>query len=147
VVLLESQETVGVGPEQFGEFIFPYQDAIARRFGRVYYGCCEPVHTRWHILAKMAKPPPREHFALVQRGIHGRGAWPQLRLQPQANPAIVSTERFDEDLIRRDLRDTMLATRKHGCTVEIVMKDVHTLSGQPNRLTRWVELARQATEL
>ena len=32
-VLLESQETVGVGPEQFAEFIFPYQRDLAARFG------------------------------------------------------------------------------------------------------------------
>ena len=33
-----------------------------------------------------------------------------------------------------------------GCQVELVMKDVHTLSDEPTRLARWVELARQAVE-
>ena len=49
-VLSESQETVGVGPEMFAEFIFPYQKSLTERFGLSYYGCCEPVHNRWHIV-------------------------------------------------------------------------------------------------
>jgi len=52
-VLLESQETVGVGAAQFEEFIFPYQLDIAHRFGLCYYGCCEPVHSRIQVLKKL----------------------------------------------------------------------------------------------
>ena len=51
-VLSESQETVGVGPRLFEEFIFPYQLDLAKRFGLLYYGCCEPVHSRWDVLKK-----------------------------------------------------------------------------------------------
>lgn len=60
-VLSESQETVGVGPELFEEFIFPYQLALAREFGKCYYGCCEPVNNRWVELA-------REECARAGRG-------------------------------------------------------------------------------
>ncbi len=144
-VLLESQETVGVGPELFGQFIFPYQDALAKRFGKVYYGCCEPLHTRWHILKDMANlkriaisPWCDEPFmasALGNRYVYSR----------KPKPTLVSTECFDEDLIRADLRGTMLATKKYGCTVEIAMKDVHTLAGHSDRLTRWTKLAREVT--
>ena len=52
-VLLESQETVGVGPDQFAEFIFPYQRSLAEHFGKCYYGCCEPVHSRIHVLKEL----------------------------------------------------------------------------------------------
>jgi len=41
--LLESQETVGISPEMFGEFIWPYQKELAAEFGLLYYGCCEAV--------------------------------------------------------------------------------------------------------
>ncbi len=50
--LSESQETVGVGPELFAEFVFPYQKRLADRFGWLYYGCCEPVHSRWDVIRK-----------------------------------------------------------------------------------------------
>jgi hypothetical protein len=143
-VLLESQETVGVGPRQYREFILPYEDRIARRFGRVYYGCCEPVHTRWQVISEIANvrrvsvsPWCDEDFmaeALGRRYVYSR----------KPNPTLISTRTFDEALIRADLRHTLERTKAHGCTVEVIMKDVHTLYGEPNRLTRWVQLARQA---
>lgn len=43
----ESQETVGISPQMFGEFIFPYQLPMLERFGINCYGCCEPVEGRW----------------------------------------------------------------------------------------------------
>ena len=47
----------------------------------------------------------------------------------------------DEAAIRADLRRTLDVTR--GCPVEIVMKDVHTVKRQPERLGRWVAIARE----
>ena len=142
-VLLESQETVGVGPRQYREFILPYEDRIARRFGRVYYGCCEPVHTRWQAISEIANvrrvsvsPWCNEDFmaeALGRRYVYSR----------KPNPTLISTRTFDDTLIRADLRHTLERTHAHGCTVEVIMKDVHTLCGKPDRLTRWVQIARQ----
>lgn len=141
-VLAESQETVGVSPGMFAEFVFPYQRAIAERFGLTYYGCCEPVHGRWNVIKQLSNlrkvsvsPWCDERFmaeALGREYIYCR----------KPNPALVSTERFDEDLIRGDLRTTLRAAK--GCHVELVMKDVHTLARQPWRLKRWVQIAREA---
>ncbi len=140
-LLLESQETVGVGPAQFDEFIFPYQARLARHFGKVYYGCCEPVHTRWRVLERMpnlarvsVSPWADEAFmadALGTRYVYSR----------KPNPAQISTGSFDEDAIRADLRRTLEAA--HGCRLELIMKDVHTLNNEPGRLPRWVQLARE----
>ena len=52
-VLSESQETVGVSPDMFEKFIFPYQLSIVENFGKCYYGCCEPVNSRWHVVKKL----------------------------------------------------------------------------------------------
>jgi hypothetical protein len=59
------------------------------------------------------------------------------------NPALISTERWDEDAIRADLQETV--EKAGDCALEIVMKDVHTVADQPRRLGRWVELARDVT--
>ena len=48
----ESQETVGVSPHMFAEFVFPYQLPILERFGLNCYGCCEPLDTRRRIVEK-----------------------------------------------------------------------------------------------
>jgi hypothetical protein len=144
--LIESQETVGVGPELYEEFIFPYENAIAKTVGRVYYGCCEPVNNRWHVLERMANlkrvsvsPWCDEEF---MAGTLGN----RYGYSRKPNPAQVSTAIFDEDLIRKDLRKTMVLTKAHGCSLEIAMKDVHTLGGEPDRLTRWVRIAREVSK-
>ena len=144
--LIESQETVSVGPEQYAEFIFPYENSLAERFGGIYYGCCEPVHTRWHVLKHLANlrrvsisPWCDEAFmaeALGNRYVYSR----------KPNPTLVSTAQFDEDAIRADLRHTLRLTHAHGCPTEISMKDVHTLHNEPHRLARWVAIAREVVE-
>ena len=44
---LESQETTAVSPETYGEFVYPYQDRLVKRFGLLSYGCCERVDAIW----------------------------------------------------------------------------------------------------
>jgi hypothetical protein len=141
-VLLESQETVGVGPRQFEEFVFPYQSSLAEKFGLVYYGCCEPVHSRWQVIKKLpnlrsvsVSPWCDQEFMAAELGR-------RYVFSRKPNPTLISTRRFDEDLIRQDLRRTL--DLADGCELEIIMKDVHTLSGEPTRVARWVELAREA---
>ena len=48
----ESQETTGVGPDQYEEFVFPAEKPIMERFGLTCYGCCEELHSRWHVVKK-----------------------------------------------------------------------------------------------
>ena len=56
-------------------------------------------------------------------------------------PAPLSTPHLDEELVRRDLRETLELTR--GCVVELIMKDNHTLGGNPGNLVRWADIARE----
>ncbi|HEY3379820.1 MAG TPA: hypothetical protein VGL77_20290 [Armatimonadota bacterium] len=138
--LSESQETVSVSPGLFEEFVFPYQLPVISRFGLSYYGCCEPLERRWHIvkqipnLRRVSVAPWSDEEAMAanlgQEYIYCR----------KPNPAYVSTK-WEEDIIRQDLRNTLELTR--GMAVEIAMKDVHTVAQQPWRLGRWVEIARE----
>ena len=62
------------------------------------------------------------------------------------NPTLISTDTFDEELIRKDLRTTLGLASKHSCRLEIIMKDVHTLNNEPDRLARWIRIAREESE-
>jgi hypothetical protein len=141
-VLLESQETVGVGPELFAEFIYPYQRDIAARFGSVYYGCCEPVHTRWHVLKELPNLQRVSVSPWCDQRFMGEELGRDMVFSRKPNPTLISTATLDEGAILADLRETLAAAR--GCRLEIIMKDVHELAGEPRRAARWVELARQA---
>ncbi|MCK4284291.1 MAG: hypothetical protein KAX44_08240 [Candidatus Brocadiae bacterium] len=144
--LCESQETVGVGPEQFAEFIFPYQAAVAERFGKCYYGCCEPVHSRWHVIRQLHNLARVSVSPWCDQQFMAEAMGERYGFSRKPNPTMISTETFDEDFIRDDLTETLRITKAHGCPVEIVMKDVHTLNREPGRLARWVQLAREQVD-
>ncbi|MCL1856270.1 MAG: hypothetical protein FWF84_01310 [Kiritimatiellaeota bacterium] len=140
-VLLESQETVGVGPELFEEFIYPYQKAVADVFGFVYYGCCEPVNNRFHILKRMENLKRISVSPWADEAFMAEACGNDIVFSRKPNPTLISTSVFDEAAIRRDLRATLDTAKR--CRLEIIMKDVHTLDNDPSRLPRWVELARK----
>jgi len=140
-VLSESQETVGVGPDLFEEFIFPYQLAVAREFGKCYYGCCEPVNNRWHVLKRLPNLARVSVSPWADQAFMAGACGREVVFSRKPNPTQISTSIFDERAIRADLCETLQQAK--GCRLEIVMKDVHTLHNEPGRLARWVELARE----
>ncbi len=142
-VLSESQETVGVGPEQFEEFIFPYQKEIVEQFGKSYYGCCEPVHNRWHILKRINNLARVSVSPWADQEFMAESLGTKYVYSRKPNPTLVSTGVFNEQAIRQDIRNTLEIAGK--CRIEIIMKDVHTLQNEPDRLPRWVEIAREET--
>ncbi len=140
-VLLESQETVGVGPELFEEFIFPYQLSIAERFGKTYYGCCEPVNNRWHILKRIPNLARVSISPWTDQAFMAEALKRDYVFSRKPNPTMISTGILDESAIRADIRQTLDIAR--DCRIEIIMKDVHTLNNEPERLARWVQIARE----
>jgi hypothetical protein len=140
----ESQETIGVSPEMFAEFILPYQLPILERFGLNCYGCCEPVDKRW----KYIKEIPRLRRVSVSpwANIPDLAAMMEDRfimsIKPSPTPLAVSS--FDEEEVRRQLRDALTPTR--DCRVEVIMKDNHTIGKDPQRVVRWVQIAREEAE-
>jgi len=143
-VLSESQETVGVGPEQFEEFIFPYQVSIAEKFGKCYYGCCEPVHTRIDVLKKFPNLARVSVSPWADEEIMARELGRDCVFSRKPKPTLISTDTFDEDAIRADIRHTLQVAG--DCRVEFIMKDVHTLNNEPERLPRWVQLTRETID-
>ena len=51
---------------------------------------------------------------------------------------------MDQDLIRHLLRHDLDMTR--DCRAELVMKDTHTIRNDPQRVVRWVQIAREEVE-
>jgi hypothetical protein len=139
--LSESQETVGVSPRMFEEFVFQYQEPIISRFGLSYYGCCEPIDRRIKIIKRL----PNLRRLSVSPWCNQERMADELGKDyifcRKPSPAMISTAVWDEDLIRDDLRTTWRIARHSP--LELVMKDVHTLAGQPWRLGRWVRIARE----
>lgn len=137
----ESQETVGVSPELYNEFIFPYQKTILDRFGLNCYGCCEPLDKRWHYVKNF--PRLRRVSVSPWSDVEQMAEFLQadyiLSLKP--SPVPLAQPSLDEDAIRDELRRNLRATR--NCRVEVIMKDNHTLGGNPENAVRWVRIAQE----
>ena len=140
----ESQETVGVSPAMFDDFVLPYQLPLLERFGLNCYGCCEPVHHRLDSILEQVprlrriSGSPWVDEALMAEKIGGRCIFSR-----KPNPAILCAS-FDEDQIRQDLRRTLRIVG--DAPLEIIMKDTHTVQNQPSRITRWVQIALEEVE-
>jgi len=139
--LSESQETVGVSPAMFAEFIFPYQVPVIERFGLCYYGCCEPVDGRWASLRKLKNLRKLSISPWSKQAAMAEALGRDYVFCRKPNPTQVSREHWDEAFIRQDLAETAAVARH--CHYEVVMKDVHTVAREPWRLARWVALARE----
>ncbi len=142
--LTESQETVGVSPEQFEEFVFQYQKPLQERFGLNCYGCCEPLESRWHIVKKT----PRLRRVSVSPWANQEKMAELLGdayiYSRKPAPSLLAVPHVDADAVRADISRTLEVTR--GCVVELVMKDNHTLGGNPDNLVQWVRIAREEIE-
>jgi hypothetical protein len=139
----ESQETVGISPEMFGEYIFPYQLPLIERFGLACYGCCEPVELRLPYILKAKNVRRISVSAWADEEACAEALGKKYIYSRKPNPAHVSIS-FDEKEIRSSIRKTLRAAR--GCNLEFNMKDTHTLENDRTRMRRWVAIVRQEVE-
>lgn len=140
----ESQETVGVGPAMFEEFILPYQVTVLERFGLNCYGCCEGLHSRIDSvlrdiprLRRVSVSPWADQPVMAEK-LAGRCIYSR-----KPNPTLVCGN-FHDDAIRQDIRETLRCAGEQP--LEIILKDTHTVLNEPHRLVRWVELAHEEVD-
>lgn len=144
-VLSESQETVGVGPDQFEEFILPYQKPLMERFGLVCYGCCEPVDKRLDLLLREVPNLRRVSISpWCDREVAAEKLGDRHVFSWKPNPSHICSPTPAWKEAEHAIAETLRMAR--GCCVEMVMKDTHTFSGDPTRIGRWVQMARAAAE-
>lgn len=143
---LESQETTAVSPETFDEFVFPYQDRLARRFGLLSYGCCErvdeiwPQISRWKNLRKLSVSPFNNER---QVGEFLRDTNIVYYSKPRAE-YVTNSGPLDEDAIVRCFKE--IAESASGCILEVAQREVGTIYRDYDRGRRYVQLAKETLE-
>jgi len=145
---LNSQETLGISPEHFNEFIYPAYEKIAREFGLVYYGCCEPVHAFWDKslsllpnLRKISISPWCDEKFMAERL---KGTKVIYSRKPSPNYIGVKPE-FDEDAFTAYIKKTAAAVKGH-CKAEFIFRDIYLLHGNKNKTRRAVDITRKIAE-
>lgn len=144
---LDSQETSSISPDMFKEFVWPYYKKLGDRFGRLSYGCCEPVHPlfdsclhEFENLGKISISPWCDEAFMGERL---RGKQIVYLRKPSPNLIGVQSE-LDEDAVRAHFKQTAQAAC--GCTLEFAQRDVYHIHNTPDKVKRYVSLIREAYE-
>ncbi len=136
----ESQETVGIGPKQFEEFVLEYQLPLLKRFGLVDYGCCEQLDDKLDILInKIQNLRWISVSPWANREIAAEKIGKKYVYVYKPNPSYICSPNPDWEAAEHQIRETLKITK--GCATHIVMKDTHTFCNEPNRITQWAEMA------
>lgn len=143
---MNSQESVGISSAMYEEFVFPIFEKAARRFGLVYYGCCEPVHKIWdncvsrlENLRKVSISPwcDEEFMGEALRGS-------DIIYSRKPSPNYLGVGYFDEQAFSKNIEKSLKAAR--GCHMEILFRDIYTLSGDVSKAGKAVKITRKLIE-
>lgn len=141
---MDSQETVGVSPEMYGEFIFPCYKKIAKEFGLLSYGCCEPVNSIWDdylaTLSNLRKVSISPWCDETFMGERLAGKKVVYHRKPSPNFLGVDVT-LDEEAVRAHIKRTVEAAR--GCQLEFAQRDVYTIHNNPEKVKRYVQIIRE----
>lgn len=144
---LDSQETSGLSPEMYHEFVFPYYERMAKEFGALSYGCCEAVDPIWETsvskysnLSKVSISPWCNEEYMGEQ-LRDRNVM-YLR-KPSPNHIGVGSV-LNEDEVRRAMMHTVECAK--GCQLEIVQRDVYRLHNDYTKVRRYVEIIRECLE-
>lgn len=116
---------------------------IFQRFGLVYYGCCEPLDRK---MAQVRRIPNLRKVSMSPWVDEERGA-SEIRgdyvFSRKPNPALLAWPSFQEQEVREHLQASVKACARHGCPLELILKDISTVNYEPRRLWRWSEIAME----
>ncbi|HDZ19736.1 hypothetical protein LCGC14_0015810 [marine sediment metagenome] len=134
-----------VSPAMHEEFALKYEKRFCEHFGLSNYGCCEPLDLKVDIILKNipnVRKLSMSPKADVARGAEALGKRAIFSWKP--NPAWLGMPTWDIDWQREQMRDAFEKTK--GCVVEVIMKDLHTVCGEVNRMWEWVDMARELSQ-
>ncbi len=130
-----------VSADMHNEFALRYEIEIMSRCGLNYYGCCEPLHNKMHILANV----PRLRKISVSPWCKVDQAVENARqtyvFSHKPSPAILAEDRFDAARAEADIRDRL--TKSDGMPCEFIMKDISTVRGDVDRVIAWCTMAHR----
>jgi hypothetical protein len=141
---LESQESAGISPAMFDEFVMPYLAPLAAKFKFLMFGCCEAVHhlmpslDRLHGLRKVSVTPWCDLRVLT------RTCRPEIIWCRKPVPLLLCGDTFSLDAMRQHLQETLDLGKDYF--IEFVYRDTDRLTGMmEDRVAQTCALIRELT--
>lgn len=141
-----AQLFTSVSPETTREFELPYIKRMAKPFGMIYYGCCDRVEDRMDIIREIPnlKKVSCSPWADKKRFVREIGQTLTMSYKP--TPAYVAEENVNWEEVRKDLQETYDLAKENKVNLEIILKDISTVRSDPDRLTKWNEIAMEVVK-
>lgn len=135
-----------VSPTMFDAFEIEPNLPLFARFGLVYYGCCDPLDRKMDQVRRIPnlRKVSMSPWTDEERGAEAIGR--DFVFSRKPNPALLAFEAFEPEHIRAHLQDSVDACRRHGCPLELILKDISTVRGRPERLFEWARIAMEVAQ-
>jgi hypothetical protein len=129
---MESQETESLSPDMLEALFLPAMGKVAKRFGLVYYGCCERLHDRMgHVLRHIPRirAVSVSPWSDVDRMAEALGD--TMVFSRKLNPVHVYNG-LDWESIKADMEHVLKAVP--AGTVEFIYRDVYGIKGDIDQI-------------
>ena len=142
-----SQETAVVSPAMWEEFILNYQKPVYGRYGLLSYGCCEDMTRKFPIVKRELKNLRRvavTPWANLRSCSEALGSEYVLSWRP--SPTDMVAMDFDAQRVKSAVREAFRLAGEHKNHIDVTLKDVETVSGNPNAVKNFVKAVRKVTD-
>ncbi len=129
-----------VSPAMHDEYEIELVKPLYERFGLMYYGCCEPLHDRIHLIRKIKNVRKISISPWANIDIAAEQIGRDYEFSSKINPAFIANGFVKDDIVDQ-FSHVLRATQAHGTPAEFILKDVSTLGNHLERLDMWAELA------
>lgn len=131
-----------VSPAMHDEFDTQYMVEALKPFGLVYYGCCERLDNKIHILKQIRNLRKISITPWSDVNVAAEIIGTDYEMAVKPNPANVGVG-FDEDVIKKEFDMIFNAARKNHCAFDMVLKDISTVAHKPQNLFTWARIASE----
>ncbi|MGE4283029.1 MAG: hypothetical protein AB7G87_04840 [Clostridia bacterium] len=136
------QILTSVSPAMSEEFAFDHEKKWAELFSLHSYGCCERLDHKinelkagFSNLRKISMSP----YSNLEAGMEQIGSDYVVCFKPNSNYLVGKT--WDKEYLRKELINACSLARKYNCNLEMDMKTLISLNGEPQRLWEWCDMA------
>ena len=126
-----------VGPDTHEELEIDIMKPLFERFGLLCYGCCEPLHKKIDVIRKIKNVRKISVSPWADIDESAERIAGDYVFSGKAHPTYVTSGILDRENFERQISHMIEACKRNGTPCEIILKDVSTVSGNPNVLTQW----------
>lgn len=131
-----------VSPQMHWDFALRHDFRWLSRWALTYYGCCEPLQNKIHLLRKIpnlrkVSVSPWNDYEVILPALGG-----DYVASVKPSPAVFAGDSWSLEAARGNLLAALRAGGDYS-HIEFIMKDISTVEHRPQRLWDWASLAME----